>query len=95
MGYYPKHLKQRRHNRAMGLIARAALAGCIFERCIHPRPGFREGANVRWANHFPDGGISVSYWPKSMAAWMYLEWFLSKASASWCEPNDLIWSRTQ
>lgn len=45
MGYYPKHLHQRRHRQFLKRVAIAALAGCRFERAKDTRRMFTR----RWA----------------------------------------------
>lgn len=83
MGFYPKHLRVRRHRQAMNLIARAALAGCIYIRQVQQRATGRYNTygyeiheeTVLWCVHYPDGRISFAMPWKRMCATTYLKWY--------------------
>lgn len=60
MGYLPKHIKVRRHNATIRLIATAALAGAEITRVVHRRI-------VRLSNlgrHLPIYELQHDNWPK-------------------------------
>lgn len=75
MGFYPKHLRQRRYRRNMRIIATAGLSGCIFKQCgrtTNIPPWWPMG----WTILYSDGRESRMYSTKSEAAAVYLiRWF--------------------
>lgn len=75
MGFYPKHLRQRRHGRNMRMIATAALSGCIFVRAT---PSTHVVPAPCWFIRYDDGKESHTYPTKGEAAAVYLVWWLMK-----------------
>lgn len=74
MGFYPKHLKVRRHRWNMRIIATAALSGAMFEH----HPTTRHGVPIsQWSVHFPDGCQTFAH-TKGEAASIYLVWWFDK-----------------
>ena len=81
MGFYPKHLKVRRHKGNMRLIATAGISGCMFERYDETRvypPNLKPLRSTRWAIHYNGDKISTTYDTKSAAASIYLMWWFDK-----------------
>ena len=84
MGYYPKHLKRRRHLWNMRMIATAALSGCTFIKqrgwFVGDRIDLSVGSYEEWIIQFPDGQPSHSraFATKSEAAAHYLVWWFAK-----------------
>lgn len=77
MGYYPKHLRQRRQRSAMRLISTAGISGCIFKQCersSYVPPWWVMG----WTILYSDGKESRMYNSKSEAAAVYLIWWFNK-----------------
>lgn len=78
MGFYPKHLKVRRHRWNTRIITTAGISGCMFRRCdptlritgLHRR-------RMGWMIEY-DGKVSQMYYTKSEAASVYLIWWFQK-----------------
>lgn len=81
MGFYPKHLKQRRHRWTMRVIATAALSGATFVGIasgqLNPAR-YRMRAATAWFVRFPDGKESHVWTTKRVAAEVYLAWWFDK-----------------
>lgn len=71
MGFYPKHLKVRRHRWNMRIIATASLSGCSFVRAMPIAP-------VSWFLRYPDGKENHVFARKAGAAAVYLMWWFDK-----------------
>jgi hypothetical protein len=75
MGFYPKHLHRRREQRALRVIATAALAGAQFVRVTIPRSDGRDWGVSRWYIRYYDGQASATQPTKLRCAQIYLRWW--------------------
>lgn len=67
MGYYPKHLKVRRHKRNMRIICTALLGGAMLYPLFQA-----EGWRLRWYVVWADGKNSHTFPAKRGAAALWL-----------------------
>jgi len=84
LGHLPKHIKVKRFQRTMRLIAMAALAGCVYEERITRAWRLRHDTSKDprdWGIIYPDGKESASYHSKTACARRYLKWFLGRHDA--------------